>query len=1011
MNKKKIKKNNKKATIKNNIKLLINKYKSSSKKVKIAITSSFVAFILLLIFIIFYNVNINLKANANISVSPDSKFDDVNLYKCVVKQYYKNKTPDYTHVFKTTELESLTTLTCNSSNVTSTKGIELMKNLQYLDLQNNNITSLSVVTNTKLIQLNASNNNLTSIAIHKNPKLVNLYLTNNNLVDIQLYDQITSLQRVYLSNNSLTNINETIKNLSNLKILYVDHNNLTDLSVVNNLALETLIASKNQLTSIDLHNNGSLKHINFNNNKLTSIKMRNGVKNLEEIHLKNNQLTSIDLSIQTNLKTLDLSGNSLSSINLDNNRKLETLYLGMDTDSENYGNNITELSVVNNPYLKYLNAPNNKITDIRIHSNNYLEYVNLNNNELTSARFDTQVDNLKELYLMNNKLTSIDVEDATELTILKLFNNLLPSVDLSKNTKLTYLSLAGNQLTSINLDNNKKLETLLLGYDKNGLKYGNELTELNLSHHHNLVKLFASHNKLTSIGLHLNESLVKVDLQDNELTEALFYDNVKAIKQLYLQNNKLAHLDLSALTALQEINLTEAFTEKININQNDRYDLITLPNNSNLNYAVKSIKDNTIVSKDGTTIVGNNEGKTQVKYYVPGNTTEQITYIVGNPEESSNTCEGFHTVTWIVDGRSIGTTNNIECGKAISDTHFSNTVRKYELEGHTFKFWSTSLDEEDRFYFNTPIESDLTLYAIFEDAVDDETVTTKTVTFYKTNNEIYLTKDVEYGKTLEAPENPVLDGFTFNYWKLENVDTAFDFSTPITSDINLYADYTITDNYKLLDELIINYTTSNDNDSSQSVSGGAFNLEDSYTFTINNLTSEKAEVEVVPKESDTDISGDKGKITLTSGENNFQVVLKKGSVTETYNYKVIATFADDNSSSSTTDGTGTSNGTCRGILSSSKYEVNNDSLVVGKVPQTESNETILKNIIADCGTVTVYDDSIVIVYNNQTKTYKINRYWSPQTGIKVIKYGLILGIIFVITLGLILINKKIRKKW
>ena len=91
MNKKKIKKNNKKGTIKNNIKLLINKYKSSSKKAKIAITSSFVAFILLLIFIIFYNVNINLKANANINVSPDSKFDDVNLYKCVVKQYYKNK--------------------------------------------------------------------------------------------------------------------------------------------------------------------------------------------------------------------------------------------------------------------------------------------------------------------------------------------------------------------------------------------------------------------------------------------------------------------------------------------------------------------------------------------------------------------------------------------------------------------------------------------------------------------------------------------------------------------------------------------------------------------------------------------------------------------------------------------------------------------------------------------------------------------------------------------------------
>ena len=108
-------------------------------------------------------------------------------------------------------------------------------------------------------------------------------------------------------------------------------------------------------------------------------------------------------------------------------------------------------------------------------------------------------------------------------------------------------------------------------------------------------------------------------------------------------------------------------------------------------------------------------------------------------------------------------------------------------------------------------------------------------------------------------------------------------------------------------------------------------------------------------------------------------------------------------------GTVTSTSTCKGILSSSKYDINNDSLTIGKVPQAESNDTIKSNISTDCGTISVNNDSLVLNYNNQTKTYKINRYWSPQTGIKVIKYGLILGIIFVITLGLILISKKIKR--
>ena len=995
MNKKKIKKNNKKATIKNNIKLLINKYKSSSKKVKIAITSSFIAFILLLIFIIFYNVNINLKAD--VTVSPDSKIPDVNLYKCVADKLKVN----YNHKFSNAELESITELKCNSSNISRTNGIEYMKNLKYLYLNDNKITSISVVNNTKLIYLYAYDNQIKSLNVHNNNSLKIINLKHNELSSLLLNENVSSIEQLSLEGNKLTELD--VSHLPNLKYLYLGYiengvshgNNITQLSLVHNPKLVSLNASCNKLTSIDLHANPELQYVTLNNNQLTSVRLYGTTKNVTYLSVYGNQLKSIDLSNLTNL---------------------QFLYLGFNgNDGNKYGNNIEELSVVNNPYIKYLNAPNNKISEIRIHNNNNLEYVNLNNNELTSARFDDNVDGLKELRLNNNKLTSIDIKDATALTKLDLYNNQLSSIDLSKNSKLTYLNLAGNNLTSVNLDGNILLEDLILGYDDNGIAYGNKLTELHLAHHHRLVNLLAANNLLESISIHLNEALQKVDLHHNQLTEALIYNDdsttvndVKSIKELNLQDNNLRKLNLSDLSALKTVKLNNAFIDEINIQPNEEYDLITLPRSSNLPYSIQSIDNSNVVSQRGTKIVGTNEGKSNVQYKVPGNSDEYITYIVGNPQEDepSSCTQEQYTITWNWNNNS--ETSTVNCGESIT---VPSTIDP-ELEGYEFLHWSTSTNG-NKYNLRAPVTSDISLYAVYTEATTDETVTTKNVVFYDVNKRILLSKDVKYGEKIERPDDPTEPGCTFNYWKLENSDTPFDFDTPITSDINLYPDFTLNDNYKLMEGMTLSYTIVKNLDfgAYETIPGSVFNLEDSYTFEINNLISEKVEIEVFPKESDTDISGDIGKITLKSGENNFQVVLKKGSVTETYNYKVIATFADDNSSSSTTDGTGTSNGTCRGILSSSKYEVNNDSLVVGKVPQTESNETILKNIIADCGTVTVYDDSIVIVYNNQTKTYKINRYWSPQTGIKVIKYGLILGIIFVITLGLILINKKIRKKW
>lgn len=50
---------------------------------------------------------------------------------------------------------------------------------------------------------------------------------------------------------------------------------------------------------------------------------------------------------------------------------------------------------------------------------------------------------------------------------------------------------------------------------------------------------------------------------------------------------------------------------------------------------------------------------------------------------------------------------------------------------------------------------------------------------------------VDKGKTVTEPTNPIKETYTFNYWYLDDQDIAFDFTTPIMSDITLVAKWGI----------------------------------------------------------------------------------------------------------------------------------------------------------------------------------------------------------------------------
>lgn len=102
-------------------------------------------------------------------------------------------------------------------------------------------------------------------------------------------------------------------------------------------------------------------------------------------------------------------------------------------------------------------------------------------------------------------------------------------------------------------------------------------------------------------------------------------------------------------------------------------------------------------------------------------------------------------------------------------------------EGYRFDGWYLDQEYNQEFDFNTPIVNDISIYAKFVEAP-----TERAITIHVGDNT--TTMKVINGETiaLSEPESP--EGYRFVGWFTDaNYQYRFDFNTPITSDIHLYA--------------------------------------------------------------------------------------------------------------------------------------------------------------------------------------------------------------------------------
>ncbi len=163
----------------------------------------------------------------------------------------------------------------------------------------------------------------------------------------------------------------------------------------------------------------------------------------------------------------------------------------------------------------------------------------------------------------------------------------------------------------------------------------------------------------------------------------------------------------------------------------------------------------------------------QVKFQVtvlPGQTEpEVITYTV-----SFNTNGGTAVESQVVE-------------KGLTASQPTNPIRT----GYRFLGWYTDEDCRNAYDFNSPVTTDLTLYAGWEEeSGEQEQREAYFVTFLLRNDAdaLYQTVTVTPGATVERPADPEMDGFAFQGWYTDADGlNAFDFQTPINDDLILFA--------------------------------------------------------------------------------------------------------------------------------------------------------------------------------------------------------------------------------
>ena len=235
-------------------------------------------------------------------------------------------------------------------------------------------------------------------------------------------DDVTT---VFVNNQQVASL-KGIEFFSNLKELYCDNNQITELDLSNNPELELLQCKNNKLTNLNMNGCTKLYWLNCTQNELTALDTGSNIA-LTKIQCGENQLTGLDLTKNRALISLSCYVNPIEELDLSKNAALDDIQCQM--------TKLYSLDVSNNTELTSLCCFTAMLSSLNVSNNT----------------------KLKHLYVSENKLNSIDVSNNEELETLSITKNNISELDLSKNPLLRFFAGAGNPVKEIDITNNPLL--------------------------------------------------------------------------------------------------------------------------------------------------------------------------------------------------------------------------------------------------------------------------------------------------------------------------------------------------------------------------------------------------------------------------------------------------------------------------------------------------------------------------------------------------------------------------
>lgn len=204
-------------------------------------------------------------------------------------------------------------------------------------------------------------------------KLEKIDISGNPITSgFEAFSKLKSLKQLSLSKLNLEKLPSSVSSLSQLRLLDLSENSISDFSSLRSLEnLEWLSLENNRLESIPVEVTalGKLAHINLSHNKLTTLSVLSNLKNLEQIFANNNVLEGNFPEYLLNLPKLQM-------ISLVSNQLSGELPLGLPTVTFVQNNRYTLaqlkalLPTLKDKYIEYSPQRYDTETVVKAESNN-----------------------------------------------------------------------------------------------------------------------------------------------------------------------------------------------------------------------------------------------------------------------------------------------------------------------------------------------------------------------------------------------------------------------------------------------------------------------------------------------------------------------------------------------------------------------------------------------------------------------------------------------------------------